>query len=341
MTWMRARACAMAAALGLGACATAPEAVKEAAVGEALLDDTPADYWDVIKIREELAKAGAPEHIGIEDALWKKSPVTVAFNGGNDEVYKIIEATAQEWTAHSENFRFSFRNPDGTFRIWPATDGKRADIRISFNENGYWSLIGSFALARASGATMNFYNFPETLRPHYGFPDPAAWKRTYYRATILHEFGHALGLNHEHFHKACQADMKFDPDPGYAETLIDGRYVPDTEGRSPGVLLYYKGEPNKWQPRSKILLQMEREMFLAQTTLFANMERFAEGDLELTESAGVDQKSVMLYSLQRYLLKGGPSSPCIAAGDGDLGGGRRFGAGLSAGDIAYFRENYP
>lgn len=56
---------------------------------------------------------------------------------------------------------------------------KTADIRISFQQKGAWSLIGTDALSVPSNQpTMNF-----------GFLQPG---------TATHEFGHALGCIHEH-----------------------------------------------------------------------------------------------------------------------------------------------
>ena len=54
---------------------------------------------------------------------------------------------------------------------------KNANIRISFEDSGSWSLIGTDCL-NEKGATMNF-----------------AWMDV---ATVCHEFGHALGMIHEH-----------------------------------------------------------------------------------------------------------------------------------------------
>ncbi len=327
----RIAACAIAL-LATAACATG------APVGR--LDSVPDRYWSIVEKRAALAAAGAPEHTGIVDAVWKKNPVTVAFKGGDAKVHKIIEATANEWTKHGV-VKLSFRKPNGTFRTWSASDTARAaDIRISFDEPGYWSLIGSFALAEDPNiATMNFEGFLQDLKPFLNRPQSNEWKKSYYHATILHEFGHALGLSHEHFHAACQADMKFPADQGYVETRRNGEYLADAAGRSPGVILYFKGSPNFWKEKDT-RLQMERAVYIARATQFANSIGAVSGPLSITESAAMDQKSVMLYSLPEYLFRSGASSPCVAKGAGKLPDGARFGAALSPGDIAYFKEFY-
>ena len=64
------------------------------------------------------------------------------------------------------------------FNFLEELDSSSADIRISFNKDGgSWSLVGTDC-KNAKGYTMNF-----------GWFDVA---------TVLHEFGHALGLVHEH-----------------------------------------------------------------------------------------------------------------------------------------------
>lgn len=56
---------------------------------------------------------------------------------------------------------------------------EQAQIRISFDSNGgAWSLLGTDCLQNKTGPTMNF-----------GWLDVA---------TVIHEFGHALGMIHEH-----------------------------------------------------------------------------------------------------------------------------------------------
>jgi hypothetical protein len=70
-----------------------------------------------------------------------------------------------------------------------------ADFRITFEpENGktwYWSMVGRSALG---------YMPPETTMMLEGLPDTftSPHELEVHRGLILHEFGHALGLHHEH-----------------------------------------------------------------------------------------------------------------------------------------------
>jgi len=100
--------------------------------------------------------------------LWMNgSTLRVKFIGGNATQRNTAKDQANWWTAHA-NLKFEFDN------------SPNADIRISFAANdGAWSYVGTDANGiPANQATMNL-----------GFLDGG---------TAGHEFGHAIGLAHEH-----------------------------------------------------------------------------------------------------------------------------------------------
>lgn len=103
------------------------------------------------------------------------STLRIRFLGGSDYVRQQVARYAREWTQHA-NLNFQF------------VDSGPSDIRISFVRNGSsWSMLGRQARsAGANQATMNFGWFTDNT------PDEE------FRRTVLHEFGHALGLLHEH-----------------------------------------------------------------------------------------------------------------------------------------------
>ena len=121
--------------------------------------------------------------VSLKEAIWQKSD-TVTQERGSTLILKVrfLDGTSYErervkrvvlqWSKHA-NVRFDF------------SQSEPADIRIGFDpNNGHWSYIGN--VARYSNEpmkkTMNL-----ALRGDRA-PD----------SVILHEFGHALGLMHEH-----------------------------------------------------------------------------------------------------------------------------------------------
>lgn len=99
--------------------------------------------------------------------LWPNgSTLSIRFMGGTTDQHNTVKQYAKQWTDHA-NLNFEFN------------DAPNADIRIAFADDGAWSYVGTDAKqAPLSEATMN-----------YGWLD---------EAVILHEFGHAIGLAHEH-----------------------------------------------------------------------------------------------------------------------------------------------
>jgi hypothetical protein len=95
------------------------------------------------------------------------STLNVRFLGGTQNQKDLVIEQANWWTQHA-NLDFDFN------------DAPNAHIRISFDPtDGAWSYVGTDALSIPNGqATMNL-----------GFMD---------RGTSGHEFGHAIGLGHEH-----------------------------------------------------------------------------------------------------------------------------------------------
>lgn len=112
----------------------------------------------------------------LSDLVWTgKSELRVLFLGGSPELRNRVRYYASTWN-HYSGLRFVFVNSGP------------AEIRVSFVQNGRsWSYIGNSAeRVSASKPTMNFGWFNDAT------PDVVV------RRTTLHEFGHALGLVHEH-----------------------------------------------------------------------------------------------------------------------------------------------
>lgn len=126
--------------------------------------------------------------------LWENGrTLKVKFLDGNAAVQAKVQAVAKEWEQLA-NIKLEFV-ASGT-----------AQIRISFAEKGFsWSTVGTDALTVASGkATMN-----------YGWLEPDTELREYQR-VVRHEFGHALGMIHEHQNPAAQGQIPWDKPKVYA-----------------------------------------------------------------------------------------------------------------------------
>ena len=94
------------------------------------------------------------------------STLRVRFLSGTPDQQAAVRQFAPEWARYA-NLRLEF------------TTTPRAEIRVAFADDGSWSYIGTDCLSfPANAATMN-----------YGWLD---------QGVVLHEFGHALGLIHEH-----------------------------------------------------------------------------------------------------------------------------------------------
>ena len=109
--------------------------------------------------------------------LWPGgATISVCFLEGDPAVHKRIEPIAHEWSEYA-NITFNF------------VKGPRADIRIAFDpKGGSWSYLG----VQSNGFWL--FNRPSM---NYGWLKPET-KEQEYRRVVLHEFGHALGLVHEH-----------------------------------------------------------------------------------------------------------------------------------------------
>jgi len=149
--------------------------------------------------------AGNTRAAALRDKLWTPVGRTlrVRFLDGDAGVQQKVMRFAQEWTQLA-NLHFDFGDDFG--------DPAAAEIRISFQQAGSWSFIGTDALGvPASEPTMNF-----------GWLTPAT-PNDEVRRVVLHEFGHALGLIHEHQSPAATI-------PWNRAAVYD----------------YYAGPPNNW-----------------------------------------------------------------------------------------------
>lgn len=139
------------------------------------------------------------------DLAWSKHDITVCFWNGSAELQDFVMKTADVWSEHA-NLNFVYKT-DGKNTICRDGDPTSADIRINLdpdaplslfvnqegNAEGAWSYIGRVSGNPKFLVSMNLRDVAE-----------ARTKNPLWTAhAIRHEFGHALGLMHEHQRALC------------------------------------------------------------------------------------------------------------------------------------------
>lgn len=159
-------------------------------------------------LRDERRKKALPEALNghpiqlvLEDLLlWNTGVLTVSFKGGTAAVHKNIADIAATWSKHANiQFDFGQDSASGSYRVW--VPGDTSSIRVGFEAPGYWSFVGTDSLdleiCNPGEITLNLEKFDVSL--------PRNWQ-----ATVLHEFGHALGFHHEHQSPVSKCDFDWD-----------------------------------------------------------------------------------------------------------------------------------
>ncbi len=297
---------------------------------EGILESLPADLIAALAERDAVRRNAAERSAELEflvsdaDSWPPGSTVTVAFRGGDAELHRQIEEAVQQITeACNLKLDFGFDPVQRCYRQWSEQDTDyAADIRVSFDQRGYWSLVGTASVDPTAGPahgpsggrpnqrSLNLFGFDRNL--------PAHWV-----GTVRHEFLHALAFKHAHQNDRgpCQQQFRWDDDPGYVPTTDpSGRYVSDAQGRKPGIYTYLSGPPNQWS-RGKV-------------------DHNLRSTGSVHDVAGpFDRSSVMLYRFPQWFYTSWPSE-CAPDGNGqELSDGDRRGLKLLYPDTP--GTNYP
>lgn len=140
-------------------------------------DANLAERWCFSWIEPAPSSPGADRLAALTQNMWSAGDtLTVSFLDGDKRVKDRVEAAARQWTGpNMANLRLVFQKKTSTL------------IRISFKGRGSWSVLGnSCRQIDKARPTMNLgWLTPST-------PDDEV------NRVVLHEFGHALGLVHEH-----------------------------------------------------------------------------------------------------------------------------------------------
>jgi hypothetical protein len=267
---------AMVIALSVAQCGAPETAAPERAAPEKAARTVNApvnrrvfeDHSRVRSRRQQMANKPAttmmvPQFVFNIASRWPiGSSVPVCFYGGDPALRRDILEAASEWTAVA-NLGFEAGPTDQARSCDP---NQPSAIRIGFDDSGYWSVVGTTPTTER--LTMSFQGF-DTARP----------APTEFRQVVLHEFGHAMGFEHEHQHPEGGCDAEFD---------------------WPIVYEAFAAPPNRW---SKEKVDFNFRSLPASSAY---------------PVSSVDRQSIMHYMLEPWLFKNGPQSPCFVATTVDL-----------------------
>lgn len=170
--------------------------------------------WCFAWLEAPPATDSADRAVLVKNSKWPAgSRISVSFLDGDANLQLKVMEAAQKWVAPGmANLVFDFRG-----------DTNDTDIRISFQYAGSWSVLGTTCrrITDTAQPTMNF-----------GWLTIDSPQEEIDR-VVLHEFGHALGLTHEHLspdlaidwnRQQVEDDLAGPPNNWNAETIFNNMF---------------------------------------------------------------------------------------------------------------------
>lgn len=149
-----------------------------------------------------LRRRGVPnteslEAVIVRGKLWRADrPIIVCFFEGGPSLRSMIMGYANEW-AKGGMVTFDFGS---TSELRTCDPLYKSGIRVSFRGRGHYSYVGTDSLLVSQEIeSLNLGEF-DVLPPADGE----------FRRIVLHEFGHAIGFEHEHQSPKARCEEDFD-----------------------------------------------------------------------------------------------------------------------------------
>ena len=151
---------------------------------------------------------GQVRGVVVRSLTWRHGQtIKVCFHTGSRKAQERVIRIAREWMQYA-NVTFDFEE-GGAPRACKGDNSE--DIKVTFEDNkGWWAVPGTNSRGQDPSMNLQFFGVDTPmLKNGQAAPEGPI------RATILHEFGHALGLLHEHQSPNANCDAEIDWDAAY------------------------------------------------------------------------------------------------------------------------------
>jgi hypothetical protein len=197
--------------------------------------------------------------------VWKSTQsIRVCFFGGGTAIRSRIAQAANEWTTVGGYVPLDFGSLQDPRNC---ALNEFNHIRVGFAYKGYWSMVGTDSVNVAAQAEQSMNLALYDINPP---AEPA------FSQVVKHEFGHALGFQHEHQSQTAPCVDEFNWDAVYA---------------------YLQGPPNYWS--------------IEKINHNLRPRNPQPGDA----SSPFDRDSIMLYSFPASFYKSGTNAQCYTPGN--------------------------
>jgi hypothetical protein len=153
--------------------------------------------------------AGRLRGVVARSLAWRPGQtLKMCFKSGTDKARERVVRYAREWMQYA-NLVFDFGEAP-SFRTCQGDNHE--DVKIDFKPGGGWvSLIGTLSKQRDPSMNLQFLGVDTPTYPD-GRPIPEPFVRKF----VLHEFGHVLGMLHEHQSPSASCDVEINWEAAYA-----------------------------------------------------------------------------------------------------------------------------